>query len=346
MSAPTRPNTYGLVALPPPRRSRGPLYLGLAGIAVVFGAILAVATTMLAAVPPYDPGVDCDPGVRNVAAVTSVAGMNPEQMRNAQAIIDKGRAMGIPARGWTVAIATALQESTLRNLDHGDRDSLGLFQQRPSMGWGTPAQVRDPAYAAGKFFETLLAVAGWEKLPITVAAQRVQRSAFPAAYAKWERTAAGLVTALGQVADVSGCASRPVDAGGALDGVVAKTVAFAREQLGKPYLWGGTGPSAFDCSGLVMRAFGSAGVTLPRTSRQQFTIGAKLPREQARAGDLLFWAGNPANPATIHHVALYLGDGTILEAPEDDVPIRIRPLRPVENGLMPVVVRPTAPSAA
>ncbi len=98
--------------------------------------------------------------------------------------------MNVPARGWTVALATALQESTLRNLNHGDRDSLGLFQQRPSMGWGTPAQVRDPAYAARKFFEGLLAVEGWAGLPVTVAAQRVQRSAFPAAYAKWEGRAA------------------------------------------------------------------------------------------------------------------------------------------------------------
>ena len=116
--------------------------------------------------------------------------------------------MGLPPRAAVIALATAQQESELLNLNWGDRDSLGLFQQRPSMGWGTPSQVRDPEYAARKFFRALQDVDGWEKLPLTVAAQKVQRSAFPWAYARWELMAAKVVQ--DQLDDVSprelGCA--------------------------------------------------------------------------------------------------------------------------------------------
>src|ERR687889_2097930 len=98
-----------------------------------------------------------------------------------------------------------MQESTLNNINYWDRDSLGLFQQRPSQGWGTPAQVTDPVYATTIFIERLLEVPGWDSLPVTVAAQTVQRSAFPDAYAKWEGLAAALVAQLAGVADPVGC---------------------------------------------------------------------------------------------------------------------------------------------
>ena len=334
------PGTYRLVAPPPPPPRRGFLAAGLALSAVAVAAVFGIAAMMLVAVAPSWPAGRCDPAL--AAAATPPAGkFSAEQTANARAIVETGRAMNVPARGWTVALATAMQESTLRNLDYGDRDSLGLFQQRPSMGWGTPAQVRDPAYAARKFFEGLLRVDGWEALPVTVAAQRVQRSAFPAAYAKWEGPAAGLVAALGQIADVSGCAA----ATAAVGGVAARAIDWAKQQLGKPYRWGGTGPGAFDCSGLMLRAFGAAGVTLPRTSRAQFTAGTKIPRADAQPGDLVFWGSNPANPATIHHVAVYVGDGQILEAPTAGQPVRTRPLKPAERGLLPVVVRPGAVAA-
>lgn len=125
-----------------------------------------------------------------------VAGFSGEQLANAATILAVGQEMGLAQRAGLVALATAMQESRLRNLDYGDRDSLGLFQQRPSMGWGTPAQVRDPRYAARRFYEGLQRVPGWQSLPVTVAAQRVQRSAFPSAYAKWESAAASIVAAI------------------------------------------------------------------------------------------------------------------------------------------------------
>ena len=124
-------------------------------------------------------------------------GLDKKQVGHAHTIWTVSRAMGLGERGGVVGIATAMQESTLRNLDYGDRDSLGLFQQRPSMGWGTPKQVRNPEYAARKFFTVLKGIRGWKTLPVTVAAQRVQRSAFPDAYAKHERIASGLVQLFG-----------------------------------------------------------------------------------------------------------------------------------------------------
>lgn len=153
--------------------------------------VLAGVTTGRGAVanPP-------EPAVSNCAAGRGVvAGFAGDQLANAAAIVSVGRQMGVPERGWVTAVATAMQESGLRNLDYGDRDSLGLFQQRPSMGWGTPAQVRDPAYAARKFYDGLLKVPGWDRLPVTRAAQAVQRSGFPSAYAKWESAATQVVTA-------------------------------------------------------------------------------------------------------------------------------------------------------
>lgn len=125
----------------------------------------------------------------------AVAGYGPEQLAHVATIVQVGREMDIPARGQVIAVAVAMQESTLRNLNHGDRDSLGLFQQRPSQGWGSPAQVRDPRYAARKFYDGLQGVRGWDGLPLWQAAQAVQRSAYPTAYAKHEAVAAQLVGA-------------------------------------------------------------------------------------------------------------------------------------------------------
>ncbi|MFJ2113321.1 hypothetical protein ACIOEX_15780 [Streptomyces sp. NPDC087850] len=122
--------------------------------------------------------------------------MSPEQAENAATISAVGTTRGLPERAVTIALATALQESALRNLDYGDRDSLGLFQQRPSKGWGSAAQIQDPVYSAGEFYDHLVKVPGYSRLPLTEAAQRVQRSGFPQAYAKHEPDATLLAAAL------------------------------------------------------------------------------------------------------------------------------------------------------
>ncbi|MDT9593774.1 peptidoglycan-binding protein [Nocardioides zeae] len=127
--------------------------------------------------------------------------LSDEQKANARTIIGVGKGAGVGEQGWVVALATAMQESTLVNVDYGDRDSLGLFQQRPSQGWGTEAQVQDPVLSSQAFYGTaahtpnpgLLDIAGWESMSVTQAAQAVQRSAYPDAYARWEGLARDIV---------------------------------------------------------------------------------------------------------------------------------------------------------
>jgi hypothetical protein len=118
------------------------------------------------------------------------------QMANAATITAVGMRRKMPERAVVIALATALQESKLENLEDGDRDSLGLFQQRPSQGWGTADKIQDPRYASDKFYTALKKVKGWKTMPITQAAQRVQRSAYPHAYEKWADEAAVLARAL------------------------------------------------------------------------------------------------------------------------------------------------------
>ncbi|WP_018720311.1 hypothetical protein [Salinispora fenicalii] len=122
------------------------------------------------------------------------------QRANAKEIIEVAKATGVGERGAVIGVATALQESKLYNLGHlgsyNDHDSQGLFQQRPSTGWGTPQQITDPQYAATAFFEALKNVNGWQELPLTTAAQTVQVSAYPFHYAQWEEQAAELVAEL------------------------------------------------------------------------------------------------------------------------------------------------------
>jgi hypothetical protein len=122
--------------------------------------------------------------------------LRPEQAENAALIAAISLRRGMPARAATIAIATAYQESKLVNIDYGDRDSLGLFQQRPSQGWGTRRQILDPEYSINAFYDELAKVDGYESMEVTVAAQRVQRSAFPEAYADHEADARVLASAL------------------------------------------------------------------------------------------------------------------------------------------------------
>ena len=141
-------------------------------------------------------------------AVVSIPGLSSEQVANAAIIVQVGRQLGVPDRGITIALGAAMTESGIRNLDRGDRDSLGLFQQRPTHGWGTAEEVRDPVRAAKAFYggpsdpngrntRGLLDYPGWESMTFTQAAQAVQNSAYPDAYARWEQPAATWLAALG-----------------------------------------------------------------------------------------------------------------------------------------------------
>jgi hypothetical protein len=129
-------------------------------------------------------------------AAQNTAELDPEQAGNAAVIASVAVRRALPARAASIAIATAMQESKLRNVGYGDRDSLGLFQQRPSQGWGTRAQVLDPVHASNAFYDALVKIHGFESMPITEVAQRIQRSAYPQAYAQHEPEARVLASAL------------------------------------------------------------------------------------------------------------------------------------------------------
>jgi hypothetical protein len=157
------------------------------GVAVLAGFVLS---------PLLRADAACRPAPTASAAPPDLSDWTGQQVANARIIVTIGDERGVPVQGRVIAVATALQESGLRNLRGGDRDSIGLFQQRPSQGWGTPAQLSDPAYQTRKFYDKLLTVDGWQKMRLTEAAQAVQVSAFPNAYAKHTRAATRLVDAL------------------------------------------------------------------------------------------------------------------------------------------------------
>ncbi|MFI0807823.1 heavy metal transporter [Streptomyces echinatus] len=187
-----------------PKR-RGRLFRFTAALLVLCGVVAYL-------VVQYITGGGGARGCKVVAASGGDASyeFTPEQAKNAATIAAVGTGRGMPERAVTIAIATALQESGLRNIEHGDRDSLGLFQQRPSQGWGTERQIMDPTYSAGIFYAHLAKVPDYTDLPLTVAAQRVQRSGYPEAYAKHETDAALLSAALtGRAAATLTCDGRP-----------------------------------------------------------------------------------------------------------------------------------------
>jgi cell wall-associated NlpC family hydrolase len=290
----------------------------------------------------------CDAGIGPLSSArqagSTIETLSDEQKRNAATIIAVGKEMGLPSRAWLVALATAMQESTLRNIDYGDRDSLGLFQQRPSQGWGSPAEVTDPQYSARKFYDALQGSGNWEAKPVTKAAQDVQRSAFPNAYSKWEGLAAQLVGTIADVPDPSGCgsgsASLPV-------GVARTAIDAALKEVGKPYVWGAEGPDTYDCSGLMQWAYNLAGINLPRVSRDQFRAGGHVPVREAQPGDLMFYATDRSDPTTIHHVFLYMGDGQMVEAPYSGQNVRVQKVSWDYRELVPLATRPgTAPNTA
>jgi cell wall-associated NlpC family hydrolase len=195
-------------------------------------------------------------------------------------------------------------------------------------------------YAASAFYARLVQVVGWQTLPLTVAAQDVQHSGFPGAYATWESLADALVgtfsgTATACLTDDGGhvpaSGATRLPAGFALPpgtpATVQTAIAYAVAQLGKPYLWGGTGPAAFDCSGLVMMAHRAAGISIPRTTFQQVLVGTPVYGiSQLAPGDLLFSAGSDGTASNPGHVGMYIGAGLVIEAPETGEPVMITPL--------------------
>ncbi|KOU70156.1 Co/Zn/Cd efflux system component [Streptomyces sp. MMG1533] len=224
----------------------------------------------------------------------------PEQAVNAATIAAVGTGRGMPERAVTIALATALQESALRNITHGDRDSLGLFQQRPSQGWGTSKEILDPTYSANIFYEHLAKVADYTELPLTVAAQKVQRSGYPTAYAKHEPDATLLAAALtGQSAATLTCEGRP-DATRAA-GADAVRTALVRD-FGQDVLESASAEVGAEATPTpTPSASGSGGggrtVTLPVTAETGSGSGSGRSLRQ-RGWQLAHWA--VANASALH----------------------------------------------
>jgi cell wall-associated NlpC family hydrolase len=306
------------------------------GTGVVAAVLLLLLVVQGAAVILFSGGgnplAGCD--VTDLATGADSPDLTGEQIVNATTILTVAQHQQLPPRAAVIAVASALQESRLRNLNHGDRDSLGLFQQRPSQGWGdtptgpgdhrTPAQrITDPTYAATTFYSRLTTIHGWQDMAVTVAAQAVQNSGHPDAYADWEPLAARTVAALSAqtcLDDVSLVGSPTAAAGTA--------IAYARAQLGLPYEWAGDGPEAgdlgFDCSGLTHAAYEAAGITIPRTAQTQYNAGPRLsPGQGPEPGDLVFYGTSPIH---VSHVGLVVAPGYMIDAPHTGARIRLERL--------------------
>lgn len=174
-------------------RRRTASRLGCAALTalVLLAGAVAVVVWLLGGTGPAAASRRCTATVDGTAWTLSA-----DQADNAALIAVTAAHRGLPARAATIGLATALQESRLINIDYGDRDSVGLFQQRPSQGWGTVEQIMDPVYSTGRFYDGLVRVPGYADLPVTEAAQAVQRSAFPDAYAQHEPRSRAWASAL------------------------------------------------------------------------------------------------------------------------------------------------------
>lgn len=319
------------------------LLIAVLPLAVVAGLAVALLLALVGGSgsreAPSAGGTCPGAAMEGVSAGGRPKGLSAEQAANAKTIVAVGRELHVPSYGWVVAVATAMQESNLMNIPYGDRDSVGLFQQRTA--WGSAADRLDPAKSARMFYTGggqgqpgLVDIAGFERMPVTDAAQAVQRSAFPNAYAKWQSLATQVVaspTVLSAACYSNAAYLSDGSAGG-------KAVAAALAQVGTPYAWGGgtpNGPSAgfgagagvlgFDCSSLMQYAWHQAGVDLPRVASAQAAAVQRLPLDPHtwRAGDLVFFhaAGDPTD--FYHHVAMYDGQGGIVHAPRPGLTVEV-----------------------
>ncbi|MEP9383371.1 C40 family peptidase [Nocardioides sp. KR10-350] len=275
--------------------------------------------------------------------------LNQRQLERAGAIVAVGKSENVPARGQLIALMAALTESSLRVLsntnaypgsgsipndgDGGDHDSVGLFQMRPSTGWGALANLMDPAWSSRAFYggpqgpnhgspRGLLDINDWLTMDPGAAAQAVEVSAYPDRYAVNQPVAEKVLATLTGVALDSGACTQDGNVPANLPpGFAGALIAAAAKEIGTPYVWGGgtfTGPTGggFDCSGLVLyAAYQASGgrLRLPHYTGSQITMGQRITWADKQPGDLIFFsypgAGGP------HHVAIYVGADKILQAP-------------------------------
>ena len=309
-----------------------------AGAALVASAALVLGLTVIGGADQDTTSASIVTVAQLPAETCSITGpvrhLTVAEAANADAIVSAAMAASNESsRAARIALMTAMTESGLQDLDYGDQDSLGLFQERPSQGWGTPAQIMDPSYATDEFVGRLLSVPHWQQIAPWLAAEHVQHSAYldgsnykpdwvPAGTILSEVLANGDAPgACGQ--GTGGLAVKGTGHGlppgyGAPAGTPpkhAEVVSFALAQLGKPYVWGGAGPDAYDCSGLTMAAWATVGVTLAHASSVQQTEGVAVTAAQLVPGDLVLVPGSDSpGPGLAGHVGIYLGDDLVVSA--------------------------------
>ncbi|MEV4734815.1 NlpC/P60 family protein [Saccharopolyspora sp. NPDC049426] len=304
---------------------------------------------------------------------------NSEQMTNAQTITGVVQQRRLPKRAAVLAISTAIVESRLDNVHYGDRDSLGLFQQRPSMGWGSPEEVTNPVYATGKFLDRLVELDGWHDMPPGVAQQKVQASAFPERYGPQEKPAGELMgrfwagpdnpvpaPSSGDTAQQAstgqsglGCPDQaasniPLDPAKLPPGFQLPSdarqraaVEFALSKLGAPYVWGAKGPNEFDCSGLMQAAWAHAGVPISAGTYGQKDDGRAIGSlAEVQPGDLLLIPGSLGSPSNPGHVGMYAGHGVIVNAYDSSTGVILERLDAWADQIVAIrrVAEPTTPT--
>jgi len=310
---------------------------------------------------------------------TSAAGieLDQEQTSNARTIVQVATVQDkLPVRAAAIALMTAMQESSLRDLQPTPgHDAAGLFQQRPVEGWGTLSEVLDPLYSTNAFLtgvpsahiQGLTSIVGWQQMDMAQAAEMVQASGVGYEYAKWETFGTELATALSAngAPGVVCTDNAPSGYGGP---AVTTVINRAMAELGQPYVWGGGGAagpstgfcsgddgylngvcfasthSGFDCSGLTQYAWWPY-VQLPRLAADQYGAGTHVPVAQAQPGDLLFYSNSAEG---IYHVVMVVQAGpilTVIEAPHTGENVDIQSVNPkTEPDLMPMAVRLTPPA--
>lgn len=309
--------------------------VGAGAAAVLLSGILALSTLASA-------GQQADAVAPVCAGSGPIAGLQSDQAQNAHLVVAVAESRG-GDRAALIAITVALAESGLRVLDHGDHDSLGLFQQRAN--WGRAAQRMDPTTSTDLFLNALLAVRSWGDMKPWEAGQAVQKSAWtghPSSANGWSSVVGGnYLRVLGRANKILVSAKRTTEhldcggqtggkqppnggtfglpgtftipAGTSMPATIAVTTALA--QLGKPYVWAASGPNAYDCSGLTSASWAAAGVLLGRTTKQQVDDGVPTDVPQLLPGDLILTPGSDGTIASPGHVGMYIGRGLVVEAP-------------------------------